>query len=255
MFFEVARILRERQPKAFILENVKGLLTLKDGFFKQDIIDRFSDLGYNVNFRMLKASDYGVAQNRERVFFVGLKKDLFGDKFFEFPKGNSANAVSTSEALSDLPSLDNGENPEEYRCAPQNDYQRLMRENSTKITNNEITNHTEQTKSIIAMVPDGGNIKDLPEKYYKVRNYSTAFKRMNSKKPSTTIDCGHRNYFHYSENRVPTVRESARIQSFPDDYHFTCSKTSQYTQVGNAVPALLAKAMAIQIKELLDNLK
>ena len=72
---------------------------------------------------------------------------------------------------------------------------------------------------------------------------------MNSQKPSTTIDCGHRNYFHYSENRVPTVRESARIQSFPDDYHFTGSKTSQYTQVGNAVPALLAKAMAIQIKE------
>ena len=203
---------------------------------------------------MLKASDYGVAQNRERVFFVGLRKDLFGDKFFEFPKGNPANAVSTSEALSDLPSLDNGENPEEYRCAPQNDYQRLMRENSTKITNNEITNHTEQTKSIIAMVPDGGNIKDLPEKYYKVRNYSTAFKRMNSQKPSTTIDCGHRNYFHYSENRVPTVRESARIQSFPDDYHFTGSKTSQYTQVGNAVPALLAKVMATEIKNLLDNL-
>lgn len=255
LYLQYVRFVDVVKPKFFILENVKGLLTLKDGFFKQDIIDRFSDLGYNVNFRMLKASDYGVAQNRERVFFVGLRKDLFGDKFFEFPKGNSANAVSTSEALSDLPSLDNGENPEEYRCAPQNDYQRLMRENSTKITNNEITNHTEQTKSIIAMVPDGGNIKDLPEKYYKVRNYSTAFKRMNSKKPSTTIDCGHRNYFHYSENRVPTVRESARIQSFPDDYHFTGSKTSQYTQVGNAVPALLAKAMAIQIKELLDNLK
>ena len=254
LYLQYVRFVDVVKPKFFILENVKGLLTLKDGFFKQDIIDRFSDLGYNVNFRMLKASDYGVAQNRERVFFVGLRKDLFGDKFFEFPKGNPANAVSTSEALSDLPSLDNGENPEEYRCAPQNDYQRLMRENSTKITNNEITNHTEQTKSIIAMVPDGGNIKDLPEKYYKVRNYSTAFKRMNSQKPSTTIDCGHRNYFHYSENRVPTVRESARIQSFPDDYHFTGSKTSQYTQVGNAVPALLAKVMATEIKNLLDNL-
>ena len=103
------------------------------------------------------------------------------------------------------------------------------------------------------MVPDGGNIRDLPDEYYKVRNYSTAFKRMNSKKPSTTIDCGHRNYFHYKENRVPTVRESARIQSFPDDYFFTGSKTSQYTQVGNAVPVKLAETIALQIKKYLIN--
>ena len=96
-----------------------------------------------------------------------------------------------------------------------------MRKNSKSIFNNEITEHTEQTKKIISMIPDGGNIKSLPEEYYKVRNYSTAFKRMNSKEPSTTIDCGHRNYFHYKENRIPTVRESARLQSFPDDFIFS----------------------------------
>ena len=129
-----------------------------------------------------------------------------------------------------------------------------MRKNSVKITNNDITRHTEQTKNVISLVPDGGNIKDLPEEYYKIRNYSTAFKRMNSKKPSTTIDCGHRNYFHYKENRVPTVRESARIQSFPDDYFFTESKTSQYTQVGNAVPPLLARNIEKKKKKLLDKL-
>ena len=84
---------------------------------------------------------------------------------------------------------------------------------------------------------------------YSVRNYNSAFKRMNSQKPSTTIDCGHRNYFHYKENRVPTVRESARIQSFPDKYFFTGSKRSQYTQVGNAVPPLLANAIAKAIKK------
>ena len=237
LYLQYVRFVDVVKPKFFILENVKGLLTLKDGFFKEDIINRFSELGYNVNFKMLVASDYGVAQNRHRVFFVGLRKDLFGDKF------------------SDLPSLDSGEDPKVYRTEPQNNYQKLMRKNSSEITNNEITRHTEQTKSIISMVPDGGNIKDLPEKYYKVRNYSSAFKRMNSKKPSTTIDCGHRNYFHYKENRVPTVRESARIQSFPDDYHFTGSKTSQYTQVGNAVPVLLAKTIASEIKKLLDDLE
>lgn len=254
LYLQYVRFVDVVKPKFFILENVKGLLTLKEGFFKEDIITRFTELGYNVNFKMLIASDYGVAQNRERVFFVGLRKDLFDDKFFEFPEGSSSNAVSTSEALSDLPSLDNGEDATVYKTDPQNDYQKLMRKNSTKITNNVITRHTEQTKNIIALVPDGGNIKDLPDKYYKVRNYSTAFKRMNSKKPSTTIDCGHRNYFHYKENRVPTVRESARIQSFPDDYFFTNSKTSQYTQVGNAVPPLLAKAIGCEIKELLDGL-
>jgi len=254
LYLQYVRFVDVIKPKFFILENVKGLLTLKDGFFKEDIIERFTDLGYNVNFRMLIASDYGVAQNRERVFFVGLRKDLFGDKFFEFPEGSPSNAVSTSEALSDLPSLDNGEDPETYKTEPQNAYQKLMRKNSDKITNNDVTRHTEQTKHVISLVPDGGNIRDLPEEYYSIRNYSTAFKRMNSKKPSTTIDCGHRNYFHYEENRVPTVRESARIQSFPDDYFFTDSKTSQYTQVGNAVPPLLAKAIAVEIRKMLDGL-
>ena len=251
LYLQYVRFVDIVKPKFFILENVKGLLTLKDGFFKEDIINRFSDLGYNVNFKMLTASDYGVAQNRQRVFFVGLRKDEFGDTFFEFPEGDPSNAVSTSDALSDLPSLDSGENPEVYRTEPQNEYQKIMRENSDKITNNDITNHTKQTKDIISMVPDGGNIKDLPEKYYKVRNYSSAFKRMNSERPSTTIDCGHRNYFHYKENRVPTVRESARIQSFPDDYFFTGNKTSQYTQVGNAVPVKLAETIALKIKSYL----
>lgn len=255
LYLQYVRFVEVVKPKFFILENVKGLLTLKKGHFKKDIISRFTGLGYNVDFKLLKASDYGVAQNRERVFFVGLRKDIFGDKFFEFPKGCESNAVSTSEALSDLPSLDAGENHEAYKTEPQNEYQRLMRKNSTVVMNNEGTNHTEQTRTIISMVPDGGTIKDLPEEYYTVRNYNSAFKRMNSQKPSTTIDCGHRNYFHYKENRVPTVRESARIQSFPDDYFFTGSKTSQYTQVGNAVPSLLAKPIAEEIKRLLDELE
>ena len=255
LYLQYIRFVEVVKPKFFILENVKGLLTLKKGFFKEDILSRFTELGYNVNFKLLKASHYGVAQNRERVFFVGLRKDLFKSKFFEFPKGDKYNVISTSDALSDLPSLDNDENPEIYKTEPQNEYQKLMRKNSEKITNNDITKHTEKTKQIISMVPDGGNIKDLPKKYYSVRNYNNAFKRMNSKKPSTTIDCGHRNYFHYKENRVPTVRESARIQSFPDNYFFTGNKTNQYTQVGNAVPPLLAKSIAEQIKKLLNDLE
>jgi len=242
LYLQYVRFVEQIKPEFFILENVKGLLTLEKGYFKKEIIERFSELGYNVTYKVLRACDYGVPQKRERVFFVGLRKDKFKDKFFEYPKPVE-HIIGTEEALCDLPSLDNGELATEYKTPPQNDFQKLMRKNSKTIKNNEITEHTEQTKKIISMIPDGGNIKSLPEEYYKVRNYGSAFKRMNSKEPSTTIDCGHRNYFHYKENRIPTVRESARIQSFPDDFEFVGTKTSQYTQVGNAVPVILAEAI------------
>lgn len=254
LYLQYVRFVEQIRPEFFILENVKGLLTLEKGYFKKEIIDRFSELGYNVTYKVLRASDYGVPQNRERVFFVGLRKDIFKDKFFNYPQPLN-HIVGTEEALSDLPSLDNGEDSTKYKTTPQNSFQKLMRKKSKMIKNNEVTEHTEQTKKIISMIPDGGNIKSLPEEYYKVRNYSTAFKRMNSKLPSTTIDCGHRNYFHYKENRIPTVRESARIQSFPDDFEFLGTKTSQYTQVGNAVPVLLAEAVANAMNDMYEDNK
>lgn len=248
LYLQYVRFVKIIKPKFFILENVKGLLSMENGFYKEDIINRFSELGYNVCYKLMKASDYGVPQSRERVFFVGLSKDFFGDTFFDFEKVEKKSVVSTYEALSDLPSLDKGDNQEEYISEPQNDFQREMRKGSTTVLNNDVTVHTQRTKEIISMIGDGGSIKDLPQEYYMVRNYNAAFKRMNSKLPSGTIDCGHRNYFHYSENRIPTARESARIQSFPDTYFFTGNKSSQYTQIGNAVPVLLARAIAKTIK-------
>lgn len=250
LYMEYVRFVSVIKPDFFVLENVPGLLSMEKGQYKRDIIDRFSELGYNVNFDTLRASDYGVPQSRKRVFFVGLNKSVFGqDHFFDFDTVKKQKEISTSMAIGDLPPLRDEVKSDEYVKAPQNAYQELMRENSEKIMNHEATQHTEQTKKIIAMVPDGGGIRDLPEEYYKVRNYNNAFKRMNSNLPSSTIDCGHRNYFHYKENRVPTVRESARIQSFPDVYEFKGSRTSQYTQVGNAVPPLLAYSIAKAIKD------
>lgn len=248
LYLQYVRFVKIIKPKFFILENVKGLLSMENGIYKNDIIERFSNLGYNVSFRLLKASDYGVPQSRERVFFIGLRKDIFKDKFFNFDLIEKKETVTTFDALSDLPSLDNGDNQEKYRKEPQNDFQKEMRIGSDKILNNDVTHHTEQTINIISMIKDGGSIRDLSEEYYKIRNYNAAFKRMNSSLPSGTIDCGHRNYFHYSENRIPTARESARIQSFPDTYFFTGNKSSQYTQIGNAVPVLLAKEIAKAIK-------
>lgn len=252
LYLEYVRFVSIIKPDFFILENVKGLLSMEKGLYKEDIIKRFSELGYNVNYKLLKASDYGVPQSRERVFFIGLNKDCFGDKFFNFEDIERKEMVSTSDALSDFPSLDNKEDSTKYSSEPQNNFQRLMRKGSTMLTNNDITSHTKQTIKIISMINDGGTIKDLPSDYYKVRNYNAAFKRMNSRLPSGTIDCGHRNYFHYKENRIPTARESARIQSFPDIYFFTGNKGSQYTQVGNAVPVLLSKAIAKVIENYLN---
>ena len=125
----------------------------------------------------------------------------------------------------------------------------LMRKNSTRILNHQITEHSEQTVSIISKIPDGGSIKDLPREFWEVRKYNKAFERMSSQRPSNTVDTGHRNYFHFEENRIPTVRENARLQSFPDDFEILGSKTSQYKQVGNAVPPLLAYAIAKAIRE------
>ena len=248
LYLQYVRFVKQSKPMFFILENVKGLLSMEKGIYKEDIMKRFSDLGYNMSYKVLRASDYGVPQSRERVFFIGLNKNIFKDTFFDFDRIEQQNIVNTYDALSDLPSLDNNEDNTLYKTEPLNSFQKEMRIGSNKILNNDITVHTDKTKNIISMIQDGGSIKDLPEEYYKVRNYNAAFKRMNSKLPSGTIDCGHRNYFHYSENRIPTVRESARLQSFPDNYFFTGNKSSQYTQVGNAVPVLLSRAIAKVIK-------
>lgn len=250
LYLEYCRVVEQLQPKFFVIENVKGLLTLNKGMFKDDIVNRFSKLGYNVTYKLLNASDYGVPQSRQRVFFIGLKDDVF-----EFPEEKEFK-VSSSDAISDLPSLDNLDNHQEIYSYSSDqeltEYQKLMRKNSEMILNHNFTNHTEQTKDVISKIKDGGKISDLPEEYWGIRKYNKAFQRMNSQLPSLTIDTGHRNYFHYKENRVPSVRECARIQSFPDDFVILGSKTSQYKQVGNAVPPLLAQEIALQIKKYLD---
>lgn len=249
LYLQYCRVVEAVKPLFFVIENVRGLLTLNNGMFKDDIVNRFEQLGYKVTYKLVNASDYGVPQNRQRVFFVGIK-----DVMFEFPREKEFK-VSTLDALSDLPLLDDLQEHQEvysYVSEPMNEYQSLMRKSSDIIMNHNFTNHTEQTKEIIGMIKDGGKISDLPEEYWSVRKYNKAFQRMNSQLPSNTIDTGHRNYFHYKENRVPSVRESARIQSFPDDFTFLGSKTSQYKQVGNAVPPLLAKEIALQIKKMLE---
>lgn len=245
LYLEYCRVVENVKPDFFVLENVKGLLTLSGGLFKNDIIERFTKLGYSVSFQIVNAANYGVPQNRDRVFFVGLKKSTF-----VFPQPNKNNILSAKDGIDDLPILPaNNTDVLTYRVEPQNAYQAAMRKGSLTVLNHDITAHSDQTIHIISMIPDGGKIKDLPKEYWDIRKYNKAFERMSSLRPSNTVDTGHRNYFHYSQNRIPTVRENARLQSFPDVFEFIGTRTSQYKQVGNAVPPLLAKAIADAIKK------
>lgn len=246
LYKSFVRMVAHFKPKAFVLENVPNILSMGDGVVKRAIVADFEELGYKVVNKVLLASDYGVPQNRRRAIFVG----LFNGEEFVYPQPTIIQRVTTEQALSDLPpnSLSDGA---DYPTAPLSDYQKLIRRNSKGVYNHDITIHTEQTQRIIAMVPDGGNYKDLPVELQNTRKVHIAWTRLNSKAPSITIDTGHNHHFHYKYNRVPTVRESARLQSFPDTFVFIGGKGSQLRQVGNAVPPIMAKVLAEKLKQVL----
>lgn len=248
LYLSYIRLVKEIQPKVFVIENVPGLVGLFGGQIKDSIIKKFTEMGYHIEYKILCSADYGVPQSRKRVVFVGTKVGSF-----EYPAINP-NVVTCSMALSDLPALENelGEEVSEYAMPPQNYYQQLMRKRSDMVLNHVAASHSDKVKKIISLVPDGGNYKNLPEEYRESRNFHVAWTRFASNKPAPTIDTGHRHHFHYKYNRVPTVRECARLQSFPDDFKFLGNKTQQFRQVGNAVPPLMAQAIAEQVKKMLE---
>ena len=243
LYKNFVELLKELKPAAFLMENVPNLVAMDKGKIKNKIIKDFSNMGYKVSHQILLASDYGVPQNRKRVVFVGLKN---GKKFIFPTPTHSKKKITIQEAISDL-SEKTTKDGTPYSIAPRSEYQERMRKESNGLYNHEETLHTEKTKSIINLVPDGGNYKDLPEKYKNTRKVNIAWTRFSSKKPSLTIDTGHNHHFHYKYNRVPTARESARIQSFPDNFIFMGKKNDQLKQIGNAVPPLLAEAIAKQL--------
>lgn len=249
LYLSYIRLVEEIRPKMFVIENVPGLVTLFGGQIKDNIIKIFSEMGYSIQYRILCASDYGVPQNRKRVVFVGSR---IGE--FQYPKPRSEK-ITCKMALSDLPALESelGNDAMNYATRATNDYQKIMRKNSKYVRNHIAANHSEQVKKIISLVPDGGNYKDLPEEYVHSRNFHVAWTRFSSDKPAPTIDTGHRHHFHYKYNRVPTVRECARLQSFPDNFIFLGNKTQQFRQVGNAVPPIMAQEIAKMVIRTLDS--
>ena len=247
LYRDYFKILEWAKPSFFLMENVTGILNFSKGLVKKDIFRRVKELGYTIYIDTLNAAEFGIPQNRKRVFFIGIRNDLHKEKF-EFPKKIDSPLISIEDAISDLPSLDKKEDNTKYLMQPKTEYQKYIR-NGNKILHNHLQSaHKEETKNVLKLVPEGGSIKDIPVDLRGNRNYNALLRKMDRRKPSYTIDTGHRTYFHYEELRVPSVRENARLQSFQDDYIFFGPKQEQYKQVGNAVPPILAEIMAEKIK-------
>jgi len=252
LYLSIFKTLKALKPKAFLIENVRGLMTMWGGQVFKEIIKKFKSGGYNITFQLINAANYGVPQIRHRIFIVGIKKEL--KKIYQFPNKEfkKEEYVSCEEAIGNVASLEKElkQNSLVYKEKPITKFQKYVMD-SNKLYNHAATSHKDFVKKTIALVPEGGNYKDLPKGIGESRKFNEAWTRYHSKKPSKTIDTGHRNHFHYKWNRVPTIRENARLQSFKDSFRFLATRTSQNAQVGNAVPPLLAYKIARELIKLL----
>lgn len=256
LFYEYLRFVKVLKPKIVVIENVRGILSKDGGYAKDRIIKLISDLDYKVSCEVLNASDYGVPQNRFRAFFIAIRNDISANSF-DFNNLKKLPKISVKDAIGELYKFEKSKNSaHKLTNEPDSSYRKYLRSINNMIFNHPIVYPAEVTKLKISHVPQGGNWANIPpELFQNDRNnrHSSAFKRLKETDCSVTIDTGnaHSNYFHPKFNRIPTVREASRIQSFKDDFIFTGTRSSQYRQVGNAVPPLLAKAIAIEIKKIL----
>ena len=278
LFYGFVKFINWYSPKAFVMENVKGLLSMQNGEVIKTIMEEFTnagEFGYNVAYKVLVASDYGVPQNRERVILVGYRKDLNLQP--QHPKPYDLDhLVTVDEAISDLPQIGAGQGTEvqEYPQEPQNDYQQLMRANSTYVLNHVAMKHTPRLIARFEAIKPGQDLLDVWETHGALKRGAPSEKstikfhqnnqRLFGDRPAPTIAASFQsNFIHPHLNRNFTAREGARLQSFPDDFFFEGMRTkmswekglSQYQQIGNAVPVLLAKAIAESVVEQLNSIK
>lgn len=267
LFQEYFRILKELQPRLFVFENVKGLLSIQKGNLIKQIIELFKSIGYRVSFQLMNAADYGAPQIRERIILIGTLED----RPFVYPKPTHFNPmervdgrglkpyVTIGEALGDLPSIKSGESGFSYATDPQNDYQRLMREGApTSIQEHECSKNSNRLIAIMEALPDGGSPKDIAEELRPTSGFANTYSRLWWDKPSTTIT---RNLgcpsssrcIHPRDPRPLTTREGARLQGFPDKYIFCGSRADKHLQIGNAVPTFLSEAIKNAVKNYLTN--
>ena len=242
-YYEVVSLVK---PTYFVMENVPNLLTAENGYFKKEITELFESLGYTISSDVLNAADFGVPQNRKRAVIIG----KLGSKAVELPTP-SEERVTIWDAISDLAYLNAGEGEEKqsYKYEPQSQYQRKLRENSDYLYNHVATKHSDLALKRLKLIPPNMGKEVLPPEHRTKSIYSGTWSRMLKDDVSVTITTrfdtpSSGRFTHPFLDRAITVREAARIQSFPDSFIFYGNKGSQMKQVGNAVPPLLAKAIA-----------
>lgn len=250
LFQQYVRFVSEFKPKYFVLENVPGIITTSNGYFKDQIIAAFNALGYTVNYGVLKAADFGVPQNRHRAVFIG----YLGDKMISLPEPKGMH-TTIKDAIYDLPFIASGQGEEvsDYDKLPVSNYQKIMRNGSKRLYNHVATAHSKLALERLSMIPKGGGKEYLPAEHHTKSIYSGTWCRMIEDDVSVTITTrfdtpSSGRFTHPILERCITVREAARIQSFPDTFIFYGNKTCQMKQVGNAVPPMLAYNIAMQIK-------
>lgn len=275
LFMEFVRFVKFYKPKFFVMENVTGILSMKtkDNLNVKDLIlKEFNDAGYNVKICKLNAAEYGVPQSRLRIVFIGIRKDItfedtkLGPKPFLF----GDKQITVEQAIMDLPQIQSGEGEEimNYGTKAKNDYQKWARSNSNSVHNHIAMRHTKRLIERFENIGFGQSVADVAECHQQRKRgdatkisgkvYSQNNMRPFPNKPSPTVPASFQsNFVHPYLNRNFTAREGARLQSFPDTYIFCGKRTtmsweknlSQYQQIGNAVPPLLSKAIAENIKE------
>lgn len=267
LFFGFVKFINWYSPRVFVMENVKGLLSMKGGEVLETILNEFRHAGdfggYDVEYKVLLASDFGVPQNRERVIIIGTRHDLNLRPRHPDPLPLD-HRITVDEAISDLPQIGSSQGSEvmEYPVAPQNDYQRLMRANMSFVINHVAMHHTPRLIARFNAIKPGQSLVDVWETHGAVKRGAPREKsdikfhqnnqRLFGDQPAPTIAASFQsNFIHPHLNRNFTAREGARLQSFPDDFIFEGMRTkmswekglSQYQQIGNAVPVLMARAI------------
>ena len=244
LFIQYKRVLGILRPKAFIYENVVGLLSMNQGRLFNTVLSEFSELGYELKYKVLNAVNYGVPQFRERVILVG----FLGENKYEFPEPTHGEGlkpyVTLKDALGDLPPLSSGETNNTYLHEPDNDFLRFVREGSEQLTEHTAPRNGEHLIRIMQALKEGQSKDDLPEEIRPKSGYGNTYAKLWSNRPSTTIT---RNFacpsssrcIHPRDSRAMSIREGARLQSFPDTYKFYGSDSMKRLQIGNAVPPLV----------------
>lgn len=251
LFREFLSLVEELKPEVFVLENVKALLSTSNGWFRDEIIKAIKRLGYFVDYGVLNASKFGVPQARERAIFVCSK-----NVYIKLPSPTAEKPTTVSDAISDLSFLESGEGAfvQDYPLPAVSAYQQLMRAGSTKLYNHVASKHKQVAIDKLKLIPPEKGKECLPENLIGNQRFKTTWGRLKWNELSPTIDTrfdaasnGTNN--HPYLNRAITPREAARLQSFDDSFVFYGSKVRIRKQIGNAVPPLMAKAIADRIFE------